>query len=510
MHSSMNTTLALPANVTRLLVRVGILPTKDANPEGMVFKQHATTAEARAKIMDECAHNHLKTGIITHPEYAVVKDDDDERRGNSTRSTMYYLTGAEMIKCIGLGANATALHEFFAVRCAIDHIHDKIYKKLSNAYNVHLEKEGVAKDSEIAQLKAIMQESLRHTSKLIDKVDTQTEMISEQTQKIDHQTDIITEVNGTVLSLSRRVPVQARDSNRDPCLGMTYFLYDDKTNGPTIRIIPMIGQRKRLFSTMTKLIVGDYDPNRRLIIRTKHQMAFAPIYAPDQRNWVDLAKGRYEALMHSRIKVAKDARTKTMRSATGRMKTIRTKIQNCEFNLLREQSLITAHLSTNDLAKRNATIAELETNLQTLLQSLADTKAIHTQAKDSQINVPINFKLSCIDFKSNDYMSLNELIGIFYDLIVETHGCVFLKSMNEELQQLATQHRSEFINELGSAHMEAKQELISTVEATYLQMSERLMQTIETSVLSDSTEEDDKTEEEIDAEIWAILESPCM
>ncbi len=43
---SMGPTSAQPDHVTRFLVSIGILPSQNAEPAGMAFKQHAETAEA--------------------------------------------------------------------------------------------------------------------------------------------------------------------------------------------------------------------------------------------------------------------------------------------------------------------------------------------------------------------------------------------------------------------------------------------------------------------------------
>ncbi|KAL4165550.1 hypothetical protein KRP22_014260 [Phytophthora ramorum] len=77
------------------------------------------------------------------------------------------------------------------------------------------------------------------------------------------------------------------------------------------------------------------------------------------------------------------------------------------------------------------TKTSLEKRLATSRSRLADARSKREELRTASIKVPVKFGLNYIDFQSNEWCSLKEIISIFEQLFVDTHGASFVSDRNE-------------------------------------------------------------------------------
>ncbi len=159
------------------------------------------------------------------------------------------------------------------------------------------------------------------------------------------------------------------------------------------------------------------------------------------------------------------------------------RIEKAEFELLRERSLLTPALSVKDRESREVKIAKMESKLVEDKQTLADAIKRHAQLIAAPIAVPVDFKLTYIDFQTNKYVTLNDIVQIFSDLVIETHGTMYCKTMRDELQDLSLVHREAFYAEFGETQRTEKERLAAMMEHAYNESSIRLENSIATNFM---------------------------
>ncbi len=419
-------TSADPGDLAKFLRRIGILPSQDTRPKGMCFEQHAETAEARAKIMDECARNHLENGIITHPEFGIVKDDEDERRGNAKRSTMYYLTGAEMIKCIGMSANATALQEFFTVRCAVDAIYSKIYKKLLNKYTERVEQEGVAKDDNIARLEAKIDEILGHTKDVKISLDEANDKIDDLKVDNNHLLKEVVETKETVKDVEKMLVEKSLVSTRNPDKPelVNHAVVMEKQMGDGYVITLRSGQDRHLEKSTPQLEAEGYT-----ILNDKFSQA----------NGVDLRRN-IEYAVNQRIE---EVLEEVNRPVMKRHEQLKTEIEESNAKLPQEIEEYNNKLAIQ-VAEHNKTAVEKKDIVKLMkngkryywhgVKTYANVRFYQKEERIFEKEVrapqyqlilralPITVSAMYIHWKPNDYISYEEIKAIIEKVNIETQA----------------------------------------------------------------------------------------
>ncbi|KAL4087956.1 hypothetical protein PRIC1_012387 [Phytophthora ramorum] len=140
---------------------------------------------------------------------------------------------------------------------------------------------------------------------------------------------------------------------------------------------------------------------------------------------------------------------------------------------LRQRSVQRVRQSTGDahndantirvaLSITRNTETSLEKRLATSRSRLADACSKREELRTASIKVPVKFGLNYIDFQSNEWCSLKEIISIFEQLFVDTQGVVYLKSMTDDIMQAAAATQQSFVsdrNETNVAGMEELREL---------------------------------------------------
>lgn len=291
---------------------------------------------------------------------------------------------------------------------------------------------------------------------------------------------------------------------------MTYIIFSDKEFGPTIRMFVRLGMYSTLKNTLIKLMTGDYVPNKNLISRSKHQLAISPVCCPDQRNWIHQAQVDYKTMIAERVSVDKKTRKNRLANLVAQIKRISDDLDITPANCKKSNIGVITHLiarergflnSSNDSTGRmrhQQKIDSLEKKLIEFTDKLKSLELERDELKANPIEVPVKFGKMYIDFRSNKYITMREIIQIIDNLIIKTHGSVYLTSMHESLIQIADQNKSDFINEFYDNDRVEALRLKHAVDESFAESTERLVRSMAEFVLDDEDADDESIESQLE------------
>jgi len=365
---------------------------------------------------------------------------------------MYYITVADLIKCIGSGKNLGALSTICIQ-----------YTALSNKYkdikNEILIKECEKKDDKISDLnqknRTITQqldELLERTGAIINqnddlhgKVDT---LHEQNVELLDGQL----EMHKTIVNHQQQLPAQGVDLGRSPHMAVTYFLYVNDDNEMIIRILPVWGMFNNINNTVIELLTGKYGKSGVRNRVVNQQLAIAPVYAPDQRNWINNAKKTY----NGKIKEMKKILRAKLKSCKSQLTSINKPNLSLKYapNLEKENISIIEHLLARErsLNDENQDEETHETNIKNLETRLREAnKHVEKLNRDietftNQLNdeIPIKFNKAYIDFQTNRHITLKDIFELFTDAIIQTHGKGCLKNINDQVLEASVNSARDF------------------------------------------------------------------
>ncbi len=140
-----------------------------------VITRRPDTVEARAKIVDDCINQSIRTSALVLPEPEDITPDTN--KGNNRTQSMQYISVEELILCIARSEKASSLKDYaMHVMAAL-----KIYNKEWH----------IAKEQMMKQLENNAVHDKNKIDMLIAKVDNQTDIMQKQTTIIDNQNEKI-------------------------------------------------------------------------------------------------------------------------------------------------------------------------------------------------------------------------------------------------------------------------------------------------------------------------------
>ncbi len=255
--------LADPGQVDRFLKKLRIAP--------FSVKQLRGTVENCAQIIDDWVVEQINAkSFVNLPDLGDITLDE-KPYGRVKLSEMKYISVHELIDCIAESENATSLRRYamdlmaafklyqtelaLAKDQALDQKDDKI-DELSRKIDdqTAMMKEQHRNAEEQARLaaerdavqRAQIDEQTAQIAKLLgfavetnDKLDDVKEQNTTLNEKADALLDGQKQIYNKAVEIQRKMPVEHGNRNRDPCFALTFFLYNHKVNGPTIRLIPL-------------------------------------------------------------------------------------------------------------------------------------------------------------------------------------------------------------------------------------------------------------------------------
>jgi len=493
-------TYADPTKLLRMFKAVGRID-YDTIP------RHITTVEERAQVVDEWVHRSRAGEEPDLPATELIVPDEQERIGNSKRSDMVYVDVDTLLTLIARSRNTTTLNEFCMHHAAAT----KRYLIISTDMKSKAIRQ---KDDQIDLLRREMAERDTAQQAKIDELlgyakDTKDSLedVKEQNDGLHTKVDDLQEAADDLLKshihlyketakIQRRVPAEVVNPDRRPYLAMTHIMYNHETNGPTIRMFVRFGMRATLAKNLIELMSGNYKPNRNLIVQARHQLTFAPVHAPDQRNWIDNAQKVYKIAIQKRTHADRTARSTKLRNLGSAIKRITADLDITDANMKKQNiSVITHRIFRDSALMRSATtddnralyasrVAKLEKDLKALQLKVVRLENERDDLKANPIAVPVKFESMYIDYQTNKYIKMPEIIRIFEELIINTHGAVYLSTMRAELLEEAVKCQQEFISDWYASNTNDATTLRAEMKEAIDASGERISRKVAESALS--------------------------
>jgi hypothetical protein len=435
-------------------------------------------------------------------------------QGGTSTSKVYHLTPGAFKLCL-MRAQRRASQPVDPVIYAKYYILlEKVFKLFTDYEKAYLSKLNSMKDDKIDKLQSTVDQQSAKIDKLLgyaedtkeslDEVKIQNTELLEKNDVLIEKADALAEGQQVLyrkaVEIQRMVPAKQSNPDREPCIAMTYVLYNHDTNGPTIRMFPHVGQYKTLTAKLVKMMNGDYKTNSNLIVRARHQIAFPPMYAPDQRNWITSAQALFKLKIANRLASAKATRKSGISSANGTIKSLTNPnasipvksthgVQNIavlEHLILREQSLLDASNDDDSKLRHGKKLAALERRLIASNDKLAVIRLRLEDLKSTKIESPVTFNKTHIDYKSSEYCSIHDIIEIFEQLMIDTHGAVYLKSMTHDLLDIAASSQQDFISDRNEFKSDEMDSLRAAANTAFEESTRRICGAMTEFVLADT------------------------
>jgi hypothetical protein len=498
-----------------------------------------------------CVHHDklVEYGVMTSDRSSAMKGKLDQlelvegvdytlqdilQRGSSGAqiSKVYHLTPSAFKLCLMRARRYTGQATDPVVYVQYYILLEKVFKLFTDYEKAYLSKLNSMKDDKIDKLQSTVDQQsakIDEQTSRIDKLlgyaeDTceKLEITNTQLDEVKVQNDVLIEKADALaegqqvlyrkaVEIQRMVPAKQSNPDREPCIAMTYVLYNHDTNGPTIRMFPHVGQYKTLTAKLVKMMNGDYKTNSNLIVRARHQIAFPPMYAPDQRNWITSAQALFKLKIANRLASAKATRKSGISSANGTIKSLTNPnasipvksthgVQNIavlEHLILREQSLLDASNDDDSKLRHGKKLAALERRLIASNDKLAVIRLRLEDLKSTKIESPVTFNKTHIDYKSSEYCSIHDIIEIFEQLMIDTHGAVYLKSMTHDLLNIAASSQQDFISDRNEFKSDEMESLRAAANTAFEESTRRICGAMTEFVLADTDADDDQIMERL-------------
>ncbi len=276
--------------------------------------------------------------------------------------------------------------------------------------------------------------TLKHTEE-------QNEVLLDRVEEIQN---VVIETNAHAKAISRRTVSPALNSSNEPFVALMYAIVDDPD--VAIKFNFRNGKYGHLMNTTKNLMTGDYKPTSRQGYVNgnpiRYQIALPPMYMPSYTTFIENVQSQFGVLCD----------TVLMRLRTERKLAIK-KIDKRVKNL--EKAIAKYSAEENLSVKKQALLIEYREKI----ASSNKEKVILQTQRFSKKMIPITFKKSTIEYRVNDYVSVQDITKIFTDLIIDTHSCIYVNSANEELQKMSKKNEVEFLKKFNDEFFDNKQTL---------------------------------------------------
>jgi KilA-N domain len=316
------------------------------------------------------------------------------------------------------------------------------------------------KDDKIDQLKAIIEEQAKiaetRFNKLIGVAEETKAQNEELLEEVKEVKNVVIETNEHAKSISRRTAIRAIKPGNEPFIALMFALLPDQVNGVKIRFILRFGKYDHLMKTVFGLLTGDYSPSSRQGHKdgeaVKFQLALPPTYMPAHTTLAENAKTQFEILKKAKIAQANYERKTELAKLSSKISGLKKKVM-----------ALSALDSDTITVKQRAALIE---NQERLCSLETEKSTVMNKRFYRTSEIPIKFKLSTIDFQSNQFIRIHEITKIFTDLVIDTHSCIYLNSSSKQLLEMSKKNEQEFLKEFNNSFFDNKQSLLGLVKET--------------------------------------------
>lgn len=302
---------------------------------------------------------------------------------------------------------------------------------------------------------------------LQESLDRANEEITEANTKLVELKDTVVETNSYAKEFARRSAILSPNEKRRPFISIVYGLvHDECTHENKIRFIIKRSQYGFMIDNVADLLVGRYKPTRtHCDVQIKWKLALSPMYFPDPTNLVEAVKNMF-----------KDKCKAVARQVNKRNNEKRIKLQNH----------VTAFWMRFEKATDEGRKAEFLAQYNLYKNELDTFREAHPRMYYT--DVPVKFGQTVIDFKSNPYFKVEDIVNDFTTMINKTHGCVYMGSHDETLRDLARENADDFLDHVQGIEddsLEAIKKSIVKLDEAILRSTELLSAQCVESVLSE-------------------------